>query len=308
MSESTRPNLERLRRFHRDLERGDWGEEVRQRVLARRDVGDGLGEHSARAFFAAATGTPVEQRIYGRMYPMVRALVLTYCAVLPSDPELAQEVVSFGLEGAPEQTQVDRMQRAIEKLHERSHAYEASNRRMTPTQQWRRENFGVMEVLLQAHHELLGKMSGYMVLAWRQAHGDSVKRNALSNSYGALVNQLSDYCASKGLHLIQPWCNFANAGLRNAIAHSELCMDSDTYDVSYFDRRGTEVVMGLESFVLDHVSPAASFIENAAVAGHIAHAMTHGAAWLLDVIPNELLSSATDTLYSFAEANRPAQV
>jgi hypothetical protein len=105
--------------------------------------------------------------------------------------------------------------------------------------------------LTQAYNEFLNVLLGYYLVAWRTALGKTVSTNVLYNSYGAKVNEFSSLTnGSDGPFYLL--FRIAKPHLRNAIAHEQIWLDSESNTIRYADGKDalTQYEMPLTEFVV----------------------------------------------------------
>jgi hypothetical protein len=91
--------------------------------------------------------------------------------------------------------------------------------------------------LTQAYNEFLNALLGYFLIAWRCALGKSYPVNVLNNTFGSKLNEFSQLTGGDdgAFYLI---FRLANPNLRNAIAHEDIWLDSETDIVKYSAGKG----------------------------------------------------------------------
>ena len=94
--------------------------------------------------------------------------------------------------------------------------------------------------LVQAYNEFLNALLGYFLIAWRCALGKSYSTNVLNNTFGSKLNEFSQLTGGddSAFYLI---FRLANPNLRNAIAHENIWLDSETDIVKYSAGKGPKV-------------------------------------------------------------------
>lgn len=126
----------------------------------------------------------------------------------------------------------------VEALLVAAHAWKAA--RGSPLLAWQQS-----VKLVQAYNEFLNALLGYYLVAWRCGLGKRFSTNVFRNAYGAKLKEFSELTHGDDgpFYLI---FRLVNVPLRNAIAHEDVWLDTDTSKVRYVDGKEQRVPYELD--------------------------------------------------------------
>ncbi len=91
--------------------------------------------------------------------------------------------------------------------------------------------------LVQAYNEFLNSVLGHYIVAWRCARGKALATDVFYKPYGLKLKEFSDL-TDGGYGPFNLVLRIADPHLRNAIAHENVWLDSDSNAVRYTDGKG----------------------------------------------------------------------